>query len=205
MRIVLALTGASGIIYGVRLAEHLSNAGVELYSIVTDSALKVANSEYLSSDKLIGVLRKYSKAVYSENDFMSPLASSSFIVDAVVVAPCSLKTLSDIANSRQDTLVSRVAGIALRTRKKLILLIRETPLSTIDIMNMLKASISGAVIMPASPAFYGHPESLVDLIDFICGKIMDLLGIENDIYVRWGDKLTRGNSLCDQLFGSADP
>ena len=189
-------------IYGIRLAELLNSLGHEVYTIISDGAFEVADAECLGRERLLEVLKKFSKEVFAEKDFTAPLASSSFLIDAVVIAPCSLKTLSDVANSRQDSLVSRVAGNALRLRKTVVLLIRDTPLSTIDVLNMLKASLAGAVIMPASPGFYSIPRDVRDMIDFLCGKILDVLGIDNDLYRRWGSrKITPRNSLCDRLYG----
>ena len=202
MRVVLGLTGASGIIYGLRLAEHLKNHGVELHTVVSEGALQVSAVECLDHEELLNFLKEVSFKVYRDDDFYSPVASSSFPIDAVVVAPCTLRTLSDIATSRQDTLISRAAGNALRMGRKVVLLMRETPLSVIDIENMLKASLAGAVIMPASPPFYGAPENIIDLVDNICGKILDILGIENDIYARWGGKVTPATTLCGRLYGS---
>ncbi len=202
MRVVLGLTGASGIIYGLRLAEHLKNHGVELHTVVSEGALQVSAVECLDHEELLNFLKEVSFKVYRDDDFYSPVASSSFPIDAVVVAPCTLRTLSDIATSRQDTLISRAAGNALRMGRKVVLLMRETPLSAIDIENMLKASLAGAVIMPASPPFYGAPENIIDLVDNICGKILDILGIENDIYARWGGKVTPATTLCGRLYGS---
>jgi len=202
LRVVLGLTGASGIIYGLRLAEHLKNHGVELHTVVSEGALQVSAVECLDHEELLNFLKEVSFKVYRDDDFYSPVASSSFPIDAVVVAPCTLRTLSDIATSRQDTLISRAAGNALRMGRKVVLLMRETPLSAIDIENMLKASLAGAVIMPASPPFYGAPENIIDLVDNICGKILDILGIENDIYARWGGKVTPATTLCGRLYGS---
>jgi 4-hydroxy-3-polyprenylbenzoate decarboxylase len=205
MKGALGISGASGQIYALRIAELLHNLGHQAYCIVSENALKVAENECLDRENFMTLLSDFCDEVIPNNDFSSPLASSSFPLDFGVVAPCSLKTLSDIANSRQDTLISRVGGNLLRLRKKVVLLIRETPLSTIDILNMLKASIAGAVIMPASPAFYGRPKDLKEIVDFVVGKVFDALGIPADIYVRWGDPgITRRSRPCDLFYGSRD-
>ncbi|PUA33329.1 MAG: hypothetical protein B7O98_02555 [Zestosphaera tikiterensis] len=201
-RYVVGITGSSGLIYGVRLTQVLSELKHEVYVIVSDEAKLVADYECLNRDKLNEVLSRYAKKVFSEHDFTSPLASSSFLIDGVVVAPCSLKSLAEIANSIQSTLIVRSTLNALRLKRKVVLLVRDTPLSTLDLINMLKASIAGAVIMPASPGFYSEPSSMKDLIDFIVGKILDVLEIPNDLYRRWSDRNaapTRSN-LCDQFF-----
>ncbi len=202
MRIAVCLTGASGIVYGLKLIDELWKRNFEVYVVISRNALLVSESECFNENKLLDFIQTRATGSYMDNDLTSPLASSSFILDAVVVAPCSLKTLSDISSSHQSSLVSRVACNALRLKKKVILLIRETPLSTIDVVNMLKASIAGAVIMPASPAFYGNIASLSDAVNFIVGKILDVLGIENDLYTRWsGTRTNQQRSLCDLLFG----
>jgi len=206
MRVVVGLTGASGVIYGLRTIQILSKVKEvnELNVILSRNFIKVSEIECLGKDELIKFIRRFTNNIYFDDDFQSPLASSSYIVDAVVIAPCSLKTLSDIANSRPDTLISRSAVNALRLRRRVVLVLRETPLSTIDLLNALKASIAGAIILPASPAFYHDPKSIQDLIDFIVGKILDILGISHELYRRWtglmGKGVTRRGSLCVQLF-----
>ncbi len=206
MRVVIGLTGASGVIYGLRTIQVLSKVKEvnELNVILSRNFIKVSEIECLGKDELIKFIRRFTSSIYFDDDLQSPLASSSYIVDAVVITPCSLKTLSDIANSRPDTLISRSAVNALRLRRKVVLVLRETPLSTIDLLNALKASIAGAVILPASPAFYHDPKNIQDLIDFIVGKILDVLGISHELYRRWtglrGRSVTRGGSLCAQLF-----
>lgn len=203
MRVAVVITGASGIVYGVRLVDVLASMNHEVYVILTKPALTVIRHECLCTDGLIKYLKGRSKGVFFDKDLSSPLSSSSFILDVVFVAPCSLRTLSDIANSRQDNLATRVACNALRLRRKLVLLIRETPLSTIDIYNMLKASIAGAIILPACPAFYAHHNSVEEIIDFVVGKALDAAGISNDLYDRWSGS-TPGTPLCARLFCSED-
>ncbi len=203
MRVVVCITGASGVIYGVRLVKALHDLKHEVLTLVSREALEVMRYECLCVDRLIDMLRKWSSGLWLENELSSPLTSSSFLVDAVVVAPCSLKTLSDIASSRQGDLVSRAACNALRMRRRVVLLIRETPLSTQDIRNMLSASEAGAVIMPAAPAFYQGVRGVEDIVNFIVGKVLDVLGVPNNLYRRWGaGTLTRETLPCAQLFCS---
>ncbi len=203
MRVAVIITGASGVVYGVRLVDVLASMNHEVYVILTKPALTVIGHECLCTDSLIKYLKGRSKGIFFDEDLSSPISSSSFIFDVVFVAPCSLRTLSDIANSRQDNLATRVACNALRLRRKLILLIRETPLSTIDIYNMLKASVAGAVILPACPAFYARHNSVEELIDFVIGKALDVAGINNNLYDRWSGS-TPGTPLCARLFCSED-
>lgn len=180
-KIVVAITGASGIIYGVRLVEELLKRA-EIYLIITNNAKTVAKYEGLSRE-----LEKLKEKVktYNEHDLDSSIASSSFNHDAMVVSPCSMKTLAGIASGYSDNLVLRVADNTLRLRKPLILVIRETPLSTIHILNMLKASIAGAIILPAAPGFYHKPKTVDDMVNFVVGKVLDILGFNHSLYKRW--------------------
>ncbi|MFH0818257.1 MAG: UbiX family flavin prenyltransferase [Candidatus Micrarchaeota archaeon] len=182
MRLVLAITGASGISYGLSLARSLK--GNELHIIVTKSAKSIIDEELGNPKKILLELSKLG-TLHDENSFHSPLASGSFLLDAMVICPCSMKTLSAIANGYSSNLVTRAADVALKEHRKLILVPRETPLSPIHLENMLKLSKFGAVILPASPAFYGKPKSLDELIDFIVGRVLDQLGIKNSKYKRW--------------------
>jgi len=176
MRILVAITGASGIIYGRRLVEELKKARQETFVVVTAGAKKVAQAEgetLPASD-------------FEENDLSAPFASGSHKADAMAVCPCSLKTLGEIANGVGNNLVSRAAEVMLKERKKLVLVVRETPLSYIAIKNMETVTLAGAVVLPACPGFYHKPRSVGDLVDFVAGKTLDSLGVENNLFKRWG-------------------
>ncbi len=182
MRVILAVTGASGVAYGLELARSLK--GQELHTIVTKSAKDIAKEELEDKEKAIQELSTFS-TLHDENNFNSPLASGSFLFDAMVICPCSMKTISAIANGYSSNLVSRAADVAIKEGRKLILVPRETPLSPIHLENMLKLSRLGVVILPASPGFYGNPKKITDLVDFIVGRVLDQLSIRNSKYKRW--------------------
>ena len=176
MRILLAISGASGMIYARRLADALRSAKADVKVVVSQGAKAVAKAEG----------ERLPRSDYGENDMSSPFASGSYRFDAMVVCPCSLKTLGEIANGVGSTLITRGAEVALKERRKLVLVVRETPLSLIAIENMRLVTLAGGVIMPAAPGFYHKPKTLEDLADFMAGKVLDQLGIENSLFKRWG-------------------
>ncbi len=182
MRLVIGLTGASGAIYGVTLLKELKRREVETFLVITEGAEIIAKHELGMNKRAI---EKLTSRAYAEDDFLSPLASGSFQIDGVVVVPCSMKTLSAIANGFSSNVLCRAADCALKEGRKLILVPRETPINQIHLENMLKVARSGAVILPASPAFYHMPKTVEDLVHFIVGKILDQLAIEHTLYERW--------------------
>ena len=186
MKLVLALTGASGLIYGMRLAEALHDANNELHIIVTRAAKKIMKHELGNERAVLKKLSRFGK-LYDEDEMEAPVASGSFRADAMIICPCSTKTLAAVACGFSHNLVCRAADVMLKENKKLILVVRETPLSAIHLENALKLSRLGVVILPASPAFYPAPKKIDELVDFIIGKILDSLRIENKLYRRWKD------------------
>ncbi|MEM3437762.1 MAG: UbiX family flavin prenyltransferase [Nitrososphaerales archaeon] len=185
MRIVVAITGASGVIYGKRLLEILLNKNVETHLIISKGAKEIIENELLLKKEDIERLATY---VHQINDLSSPLSSGSFITDGMVIVPCSSKTLAGIANGYSGNLILRAAEVMIKQGRKLILVPRETPISAIQLENMLKLSRIGVVILPAMPAFYHNPKSIDDLIDFIVGKILDSLNIEHNLFKRWSGR-----------------
>ena len=185
---VVCITGASGVIYGIRLIEELSKFG-KVYVIVSKNGYIVMEKEH--KIKKTDFIKRFSKNrnvfIISEKNIASNLASGSFLTNfkAVIVAPCSMSTLGAIANGVNYNLIHRVSEVALKEKVKLILLVREMPYSLIHIENMRKVSLAGGIIAPASPSFYNYPESIDDMINFVIGKILDLIGIENNLYKRW--------------------
>jgi 4-hydroxy-3-polyprenylbenzoate decarboxylase len=181
LRVVLGISGASGIVYGVRLAQELVKSGVSLTIIVSDAARKVSASEMAEA---LTVLPKQAR-VLGEHEIEADVSSGSTKFDATVICPCSMKTVSAIANGYADNLISRNADVALKEHRRLVLVVRETPLSAIHLENMLKLARLGVVILPASPGFYHNPKSIDDLVNHVVGKIMDALGIESNLFKRW--------------------
>jgi 4-hydroxy-3-polyprenylbenzoate decarboxylase len=182
MILILAITGASGAAYGLTLAQSLK--GHELHVIVTDSAKKIIDEEIGNKEKLLSELAKLA-TLHDEHSFDSPLASGSFLFDAMVICPCSMKTLAAIANGYSSNLVARAADVTLKEKRKLILVPRETPLSAIHLENMLKLSRLGVIVLPACPAFYSKPKDIDELVNFVVGRVLDQLGIQNKKYRRW--------------------
>lgn len=204
MTYVIGITGASGVIYGLRVVEELSKRS-RVDVIITREALKVSEYECLAGEELMDRLRSMASNLYLEEEIDAPPSSTSYLVKAkgVAITPCSLTTLAKIASGIADNLVARTAINALRIRKPLVLLIRETPLGLTELRNMLAAAEAGATILPASPGFYINPSRIEDMVDFVVGKVLDMLGIEHEIYRRWSrdPDLTRAQNLCRQAFG----
>jgi 4-hydroxy-3-polyprenylbenzoate decarboxylase len=176
MRIVVAITGASGVVIGVRLLENLADHEVHL---ILSSGGEAVMAHELGQAALPAGYR------YKANQMSARLASSSFVTDAMVIAPCSMKTLSAIASGFADNLIVRVAEIMLRTGRPLVLVPRETPLSLMAIENMRTVRLAGGIILPPMVGYYAAPETIHDVTDFFVGKILDVLGLEHQLYRRW--------------------
>ena len=184
MKVVVAITGASGVVYGLRLVEVLNELGIETHCVVSKIAKRLIEHEVGGYD-LSGVV------VYSEDELEAPPSSGSALFDAMVVIPCSMKTLAAIANGMASNLITRSADVMIKEGRRLILVPRETPLSPIHLENMLRLSRAGVTILPAMPAFYQKPKGLEDMVDFIVGKTLDSLGVKNDLYQRWGERVLK--------------
>ena len=196
--VVLALSGASGVQYGIRLLEQLLTHGHKVYLLVTRAAHVVISMETelswpSSSHELSEQLRKRygvdeeQLKVCGEMEWTSSIASGSSSVDAMVVCPCSMGTLSSIAVGASANLMERAADVMLKERKKLILVPRETPFSEIHLENMLKLTRMGAIMLAANPGFYNKPRNLDDIVDFMVARILDHLGIEQTLQPKWGE------------------
>lgn len=180
---LVAITGASGSILGIRFLEELQKLDIKPELIISESAEIIIKTE---SNYKIEDVRKLAAKNYKVNDLTASPASGSYKVDTMVIIPCSMKTLAAIANGYSDNLITRVADVMIKERRKLILVVRETPLSAIHLKNMLNLSKLGVVIFPPIPSFYYKPTNIDDLIKHTIGRILDQIGIEIDIK-RWGD------------------
>lgn len=184
-RIVVGISGATGVVYGVRMLQALAAAGVETQLVLTQSAIKnlLIETEYTAAD-----LERMASTVYDVDDVGAAIASGSYKVDGMVVIPCSIKTLSAIANSFNYNLLVRAADVNLKERRKLVLVVRETPLHEGHLDLMTRVTRMGGVIMPPVPAFYHMPKTIDDLINQSIGKVLDLFSIDAKLFKRWGSK-----------------
>jgi 4-hydroxy-3-polyprenylbenzoate decarboxylase len=180
--IVIAITGASGVVYGKRLLEVLKDLGKETALVVTDPAKIILEYELGIEEKDIKTL---ASEYYLPRDLTSSINSGSFKFESMVIVPCTMKTLSAIANGYANNAVTRAADVTLKERRKLVIVPRETPLRSIHLENMLTVSKEGGIILPAMPGFYHRPQSIDEIVDFIVGKILDVLDIDNNMFHRW--------------------
>lgn len=182
-RLVVAITGASGAIYGVRVLEMLREiACVESHVIVTAGARATLSSELSMSYRDVAAL---ADVCYSDRDLSAAISSGSFRTSGMIVAPCSVKTLSGIANAYDDNLVVRAADVVLKERRRLALLVRETPLHATHLRLMSEVTAAGAVVVPPVPAFYHRPKTVDDIVDQTIGRVLDLFGLSSDRVRRW--------------------
>jgi len=187
-RFVIGITGASGSIYGVRLIEELLKGKHEVYLLITENGEKVLKHELGFDIKgLISHFNKFGGTLknYDINDLFAPIASGSFKADGMVIIPCSMSTLAFIALGLSHNLMQRTADVFLKEKRKIIIVPRETPLNSIHLENMLTLSKMGAHIVPAMPAFYQNPKTIDDMVNFIVGRVLDILNIQNQLYTRW--------------------
>ncbi len=197
--ICLALTGASGLPYGLRLLECLLEAGCRVQLLYSQAAQVVARQELnfelpsRPSEAHTALLARFPTvdgeklSVYGREEWFAPVASGSNPPDAMVVCPCSMGTLASIAQGLSDNLIERAADVVLKEGRKLVLVPRETPFSAIHLENMLRLTRAGAVILPPSPGFYHHPQSVQDHVDFVVARILDQLRVPHTLMQRWGD------------------
>ncbi len=185
-KFIVSITGASGIIYGIRLIQELTK-DFQLDLILSKSAINVMKfeTEFIDIKELKDFLNNFSLNFYSEEQIDAPPASGSYKADGMFIVPCSMKTLSSIANGYADNLITRTADVMIKEARKIVICPREMPLSAIHLENMLKLAKLGVIIAPPIPAFYHKPESIEEIINFVVGKLLDCMGIENNLYRRW--------------------
>ena len=181
--IIVGISGASGVIYGVTVLKTLAELGIETHLVMTQAASK---NLMIETKYRIDELASMASHVHDVEDIGAPIASGSFKVDGMVIAPCSIKTLSAIANSYSHNLLVRAADVMLKERRRLILLVRETPFHGGHLDLMSKVTKIGGIIMPPVPAFYHLPKTIEDLINQTVGKVLDLFQIEHHLFERWG-------------------
>lgn len=182
MKVIVGITGASGSIYAVSLIKYLEAMNVEIHGIISEMGKKVLDYECAMEKEQIS----HSVIWHDNNNLFAPIASGSYRFDSMAIVPCSMNTLADIASGSSGTLLTRSAAVSLKEKRRLVIVPREMPLGVIHLEKMLTVAQAGAVILPASPGFYHDPRSLGDLVAHVTGKIIDMLGVENELYKRWG-------------------
>lgn len=196
--VAVAMTGASGAPYGLRLLECLLRSGRRVELMLSDAGRMVLE---LEADLKVPARPAEARAalaahlgadpaglrVWGRQDWMAPLASGSAAPETMVVCPCTTGTLAAIANGNSDNLIERAADVVLKERRRLILVVRETPFSAIHLENMLRLAHAGAVVLPANPGFYHRPQTVADVVDFVVARVLDHAGIPHDLAVRWGE------------------
>jgi 4-hydroxy-3-polyprenylbenzoate decarboxylase len=182
LRLIVAITGASGVIYGKRLLEVLKEKKVETHLVISKAAEKVIEHELEMTKK---DLERLTSHVYSVDDLSAPFMSGSFQTDGMIIIPCTMKTLAGIASGYADNLILRAADVTLKEKRKLIVVPRETPLSVVHLRNMLEVAKLGVFVVPAMPAYYYKPKKIDDLVDFVVGRVLDCLGLEHKLFKRW--------------------
>ena len=191
-RLVVGITGATGAIFGVRLLLALRAADIESHLVLSKWGQQTVEHETsLSSEQL----RELAAVVHGAGNMASTISSGSFLTDGMVIAPCSVRTLAAIASGNGENLVHRAADVVLKERRRLVLVVRETPLSEIHLENMLKLARIGVTILPPMPAFYNKPQTLDDLVDHIVARVLDQFGIPADFAKRWDGRMNRPGAL----------
>jgi 4-hydroxy-3-polyprenylbenzoate decarboxylase len=194
MKIIVGISGATGAIYGVRLLERLRDAGAESHLVISRWGGRTLLHETPYAREQVEAL---AHTAYAANDMGAAISSGSFRTDGMVIAPCSAKTLGAIAHGYGDNLIHRAADVILKERRKLVLLVREAPLSDIHLENMLTLSRMGVVVLPPVPAFYTHPRTIDDLVDHTVARVLDQFGLEVPGLERWAGDMAVGGRVLD--------
>lgn len=183
MRLVVGITGSSGIVYGIRMLEVLKRLKVDVHLIMTEWAKKCLA---LETDFDLKYAKSLASTYSEDSNLAASVSSGTHKTDGMIIIPCSMKTLSSIANGYEESLVARAAGVTMKESRKLVIVPRETPLTSIHLENMLKLARIGIVILPAMPGFYNKPKSIDDMVNHVVGKCLDQFGIEHNLFKRWG-------------------
>ncbi len=187
MVLIVGITGASGVVYGIRLLEVLSEMkNVETHLVISEAAEITIKHETEFTQEYIQRLADYT---YDTRDISAPISSGSFKTDGMIIAPCSVKTMSAISNSYNENLLIRSGDVTLKERRKLVLVVRESPLHLGHLRSMERLTEMGAVILPPVPAFYTRPESIHDIVDYTVGKILDIFDIDHNLFQRWSGRM----------------
>ena len=191
-KLIVGITGATGTIFGVRLLQILEGTGIETHLVMSAWGARTLIHE---TPYTVEEVQQTAARFYQSNDQGAPISSGSFLTDGMIIAPCSMRTLGAIANGISDNLVHRAADVILKERRKLVLMVREAPLSEIHLENMLKLSRMGVVILPPVPAFYNHPQTIDDLVNHTVQRALDQLDIHIDVVTRWDGLMLRGGKV----------
>ena len=181
-RFVVGITGASGVIYGIRLLEILRRLKIETHLVLTPAAKITIAAE---TDYSTQTVEKLASKSYRYNDIAAAISSGSFRTDGMIVIPCSMHTMGALASGIADNLLLRAADVTMKERRILVVVPRETPLSLIHLENMGRLARAGGCILPAMPGFYERPKNVSEIVDHLVGKVLDILGVENDLFRRW--------------------
>ncbi|WP_040759076.1 UbiX family flavin prenyltransferase [Woodsholea maritima] len=188
-RLIIGVSGASGVVYGLRAFEALREIGVETHGVVSKAAEMTLRYETGHSPSEFS---KYADYLYKMPDVGAPIASGSFKTLGMLIAPCSVRTMSEIASGVTSSLLTRAADVVLKERRRLVLMVRETPFHLGHLRTMVQLTQMGAIIMPPLPAFYAHPQTIEDIVDQSVGRALDMFGLDWDQTRRWGEDLTQG-------------
>ncbi len=188
LRLIVGISGASGACYGIRLLEVLASTAVETHLVMSKAAEMTVGCE---TERKPSEIRKLADVSYPVMDIGASISSGSFRTEGMIIAPCSVRTLSEIATGVTSSLLTRAADVVLKERRRLVLLVRETPLHAGHLKSMLRVTEMGAVVMPPVPAFYARPASLEEMVDHTLGRALDLFGIDTGLTRRWGEDVRR--------------
>ena len=187
LRLIIGISGASGVVYGIRLLEILRSTAVETHLVVSKAAELTIVYE---TDKKPAEIKKTADVCYPVIDIGAPISSGSYRTEGMIIAPCSVRTVAEIASGVTSSLLTRAADVVLKERRRLVMLVRETPLHAGHLQAMLKVTEMGAIVMPPVPAFYTRPQSIEDLVDQTLGRALDLFGIDPGLTRRWGEDVS---------------